>query len=105
MEHWTNTGLKICSDLQIASVGVKKDPLYKAVWSWKPSCFFIERQPRGKEVEGCWMASGDSSAEKAKGAGLNFKTSSDLSMMLVFTSLLLGADAHCLSTEVSPGVM
>lgn len=30
------------------------------------------------------------SAEKAKGTGLNFKTSSDLSMMLVFIGLLLG---------------
>lgn len=36
------------------------------------------------------MPSGDFSAEMAKGTGLNFKTSSDLSMMLVFIGLLLG---------------
>lgn len=45
------------------------------------------------------MPSGDFYEGKAKGAGLNFKTSPDLSAMLVFTGLFLGDKAHCISTD------
>lgn len=85
-------------------MGVKKDPLVQR-WCGGGSKAVVERWLGEKEVQECRMASGDSAAEKAKGVGLNFKTSSDLSMMLMFTGLLLGADAHCISTEVSPRAM
>ena len=51
-----------------------------------------------------WLPSGDFSAGKAKGVGLTFRTSPDLSVTRVFTGLLLGGKAHCISTELSRGV-
>lgn len=51
----------------------------------------------------CRVPSGDFSAEKAKGTGLNFKTSSDLSMMLVFVGLLLGGKLNASAQRLLRG--
>lgn len=72
-EYWVNIrliNLKICSDLKIDSVGVKKGFLVQRMLRWKKKLIFFLQDGSGRmKQRKCRMSPGDFSAKKAKGWG------------------------------------